>query len=189
VLDRGHGIQQVGEGLGARCGLARRINAAEIGQSSEVDAGDVPAIRDQENSAGIFQLMANFALTVAGIEQSRNRSGQRCGVVRGAELPTVPEENGDHFAGLDAIRQQAAGHGLYDVSIFGVRQAASAGSVNQSGLLRIAATGVEHQIMQKKVVRVGVKLRSQHAGRDCTGNSQIRTTASNETALPIASFS
>ena len=120
------------------------------------------------DGAGIFQLIADFALAVGWVEQSGNGSGELDGMERDAELPGVRQEDGDDFAGLEAGGNQPVGDGFDGVSIFGIGQAAAAGSVDQRRLRRVAAAGVEHEIVQKKVVGLGVELGAQHAGRDCT---------------------
>ena len=74
--------------------------------------------------------------------------------------------------GLTPCGDQAAGQALDGLSIFGVGQAASAGSVHQRGLRRVAAAGVEHQIVQKKIVRIRVELGAHYAGSDCNGKKR-----------------
>ena len=107
------------------------------------------------------------------------RSCELDGVERSAEFPGVRKEDGGDFAGLEAGGNQAAGEGLDGVSVFGVGQAAAAGGVDQRGLRRIAAAGVEHEFVHEQVMRVSVELGAQHArkhaGRDCTGDCTLKT--------------
>ena len=74
-----------------------------------------------------------------------------------AEFPGVGEEDGHHFAGLEAGGDQAAGDGLDGLSVFGVGDAAAGGSIDQGGLLGIAAAGIENEIVQEEIVGIGVE--------------------------------
>ena len=129
--------------------------------------------RNQKHGAGVFQLISDFALAVRRIEQRGDGAGELCGVKRRAEFPGVREEDGDHVARLDAAGDHAAGRRFDDVSIFGVGQASSAGSIYHRGLGRIAAAGLKYKVMQKEIVGIGVEFGAEHAGRDCSGKKGI----------------
>ena len=57
-------------------------------------------------------------------------------MIGGAEFPGVGQEDGDDFAGLESGGDQSAGEGFDGLAIFGIGEAATAGSVDDRGLLR-----------------------------------------------------
>ena len=59
--------------------------------------------------------------------------------------------------GLTPAAIRAARNGLDGLSVFGIGQAATAGSIDQGGLGGIAAAGVENEIVQKEIVGIGVE--------------------------------
>src|SRR5437764_15322160 len=86
-----------------------------------------------------------------------------------AKLPPVRQEDGDYFARLYASVDEATGKGFDRLAVLRESHPAAAGSVDQSRLRRVQPAGIEHKIVQKKVVRVSVELGAQHAARNCSG--------------------
>ncbi len=114
-------------------------------------------------------MIPDFALTIRRVKQRGNRSGERCGMVGGAEFPGVGEKDGDDFSEADAGSDQAAGDALDDLSVFGVSQTATAGGIHQCGFRWITAARLKHEIVEEYIVGIGVEMCAQHAGGDFTG--------------------
>ena len=134
---------------------------------------EVGAVRYQNRGAGVFKLITDFSFSICRVEQSGNRSRQLGSVKCDAKFPGIGEEDGDDVARLDPVRDQATRNALNGLSVFGVRQTPATRGVNQCGFLRIAVAGVKYKVMQKEVVWIRIQLSAQHAGSDCTGNTQV----------------
>jgi hypothetical protein len=68
---------------------ARDEDATQRGKSREVHVFEKRSVGDEKNGAGIFQLIANLALAVGGIEERGDASGQRGGMIGDGEFPGV----------------------------------------------------------------------------------------------------
>jgi hypothetical protein len=84
-------------------------------------------------------------------------------VIGDAELPGVGQEYGNDVPRHYARRNQAARHALDCVPIFGVRELAVAGCIDERGFLRMVAAGVEDYVVQEEILRISVELRAKHA--------------------------
>src|SRR5579871_6353767 len=115
------------------------VNAAEIGKSAEIDAFKDRAVGDQNCRAGIFQLVANLALAIRGVEQRRNSSRKRCGMIGDAEFPRVGQKDGDDVSGLNAGGDQTLCGALDQFTILTVGEAAAARGIDYGSLSRVAA--------------------------------------------------
>src|SRR5437870_13911022 len=103
----GYRHRQVGKSFSAACRLPRGVDATQ-GEPGEIYVVDEGAICYQQRSTRIFQLVTDFALAVARIQQCRHGSGQGGGVVSSAELPTVGQEDGDDFAEFQTSGNESA---------------------------------------------------------------------------------
>src|ERR1700758_4995761 len=82
-------------------------------------------------------------------------------MIGGAEFPGVGKEDGDDLARFDASRDEAVCEAFDCISVFGVAEAAFARSVDDGGLFRMAAAGLEDQLVEKEVRGIGVELGAQ----------------------------
>ena len=149
----------------AACALvARGEDAAEGGKSGEVHVFQKRSVGDQERGAGIFQLIADLALAVGGIEQCGNAAGERGGVISDGELPGVGEEDRDDFSGSESGGNQATGEGFDEAAIFGESEAAIAGGVDQRSFAGVLAATLENDIVNEAASGIGVELGAKHRG-------------------------
>ena len=160
--DGGGRAEQVGEVFRSRGGLAGAENAAKVREAAEIDVAEGGGVSDEESGAGVFQLIAHFALAVAVIQERGDGARECCGVVGGGEFPGVGQEDGDDFCRLEASADEAVGEPLDDLSVFSVREAAIDRSVKQRQLLREFSTRVEDDVMEVEVGGIGVELGTEH---------------------------
>jgi hypothetical protein len=105
------GPQQIREIFAARghAVRARVVKTRRVAGVPEIDVFEKRSVGDEKNGAGIFQLIADLALAIGGIEQRRNASGERGGVIGDGKFPGVGKKDGDHFSGSESGGDQAAG--------------------------------------------------------------------------------
>src|SRR5258706_14954791 len=73
----GRGPQQGGEVFAAGALFSRGEDATQAGKTREVHAFQKRSFGDEESGAGGFQLIADLALAIRGIEECRDSSGER----------------------------------------------------------------------------------------------------------------
>jgi len=86
-------------------------------------------------------------------------------VIGDRELPGVGEKDRDDFAGLEPRGDESASEGLNVVAVFGVRETAVAGRVNESSFAGNAAAGFQNDVVNEAAGRIGVQLGAKHPGR------------------------
>ena len=128
------------------------------GSPAKIDVFEERAIGDEEGGARVFELKADFALAVSGVQQRRDCSGESGGVIGDGELPGVGEEDGDDFAGVEAGGDEAVGQRLDELSIFCIGEAAAAGSIDKGGFGGVAAAGIEDDIVEESAGGIGEEL-------------------------------
>ena len=80
---------------------------------------------------------------------------------------------------------------FHQAAVFRVRQTTSAGSVYQRQFASVAPARVENKIVEKEIVRVRVKLRAKHSGRDCSGKMpmvRMKRGGENSAAAPMGRY-
>ena len=131
---------------------------AEGEKSGEVDAFEQGSVGDEEGGAGIFELVADLALAVGGIEKSRDGAGEGGGVIGDCKFPGVGQEDGDDLPGSKPGGDQAAGERLDQFGIFRIREATIAGSIDKRSFAGIAAATLQNKVVNEKAGRIGVEL-------------------------------
>src|SRR5579871_2683727 len=173
-IGTGRRFKQICDRFGSRGRLSRSVDAAKVRQSRQIDALDVSAIGNEENRAGVLQLITHFAFAVSWIEQSRNRAGELYGVKNDAEFPGICEKYGDYLPRPDAGRNQSTRDVFNGLTIFRIGKPATARTVYDRGLLSIAAAGIEHYVVEEQVGWVRVEFSAQHCREDCSEKTERR---------------
>ena len=156
--------QQGGEVFAAGMLAARGEDATQARKPREVDVFQKRSARDEKSGAGVFKLIADFALAVGGIEESGDASGECSRVIGDGEFPGVREEDGNDFSGSESGGDEATGEGFDEAAIFGEREAAIGGSVNQRCLATVLAATLEDNIVDEAPGGIGVQLGAKHWG-------------------------
>src|SRR5690242_18599566 len=96
-------------------------------------------VRDKHRSAGDFELVAELAFAIAGIDGSWDSSGEGGGVVGGGKFPAIGEKDADDFTGPDSGCDETTGNALDAFAIFGVGKAKGwrTGSIDESNALPV----------------------------------------------------
>src|SRR5215469_8000967 len=155
-------LQQIGKRSSSSLRGAGGVNVAQAGQSGEVDVGEKWTVADEDGGAGVFQLIADLALAVHGIEERGDGPRERGGVVGDAEFPGIGRVNGDDFARLQAGGDESASGGRYQLSVVGVGDAAIGRRVHDGGLAGMTPARVEDKVVEETVVGIGVEALAQH---------------------------
>jgi len=144
--------------------VAGGIDAAQRGKSTEVHIFEKGSVGHQESGTGVFQLIADLAFAIRGIEQRGDASGERGCMVGDGEFPRVGEEDRDHLSGNQPSRDKAAGQGFDEAAIFAESEPATTGHVNQRCLVGVALAALEDNIVDEAARGIGVKLGAKHRG-------------------------
>src|SRR5690348_10468007 len=96
------------------------------------------------------------------------------------ELPGVEQKDSNPVAGFYSSRDEATGETFDRVSVLGVCKTLPTGTIDNGGLWSVPAAGVKDQLMEELILGVGVKSRAQHAGRDFSRKTALRTKKSSE---------
>ena len=151
--------------------MTRGENAAQGGESGEVDVVDERGVGDQEGGAGIFQLEEDLALAIRGIEKRWDSAGEGGGVVGDGKFPGVGKKDGDDFAGSKSGADQAASEGVDAAGIFRKGETAVGGtviarSIDQGDLAGGAPAALEDDVVDEAAGGIGAEMGTGH-GRDC----------------------
>jgi len=84
-------------------------------------------------------------------------------VIHSAELPTVRQVNGNHFAGHQPGGNESPSNPLDQSRVLGVSDAAVARAVDDGGLVGVAGAGFEDDVVDEAALRVGVETGAKHA--------------------------
>src|SRR5258706_11930047 len=160
----GRGPQQGGE-IVAACALAARgEDATQTGKSREAHVFQQGSVGDEESGTRVFQLIADLALAIGGIEKCGYTPRERGRMIGDGKFPGVREEDRKDFSGSESSGDEATGQGFDEAAIFGESDAAIAGSVNQCCLPSVLAATLEDNVVDEAASRIGVELSAKHWG-------------------------
>ncbi len=143
-------------------------NLADVGRSRVAKSSQpvcwLRVVKTRRRQGSPARLIADFALAVGGIEESGDASGECSRVIGNGEFPGVREEDGNDFSGSESGGDEATGEGFDEAAIFGEREAAIGGSVNQRCLATVLAATLEDNIVDEAPGGIGVQLGAKHWG-------------------------